>query len=205
MTKTTEAVVMVSNFGRVKRLEYKKWNKKNQSYSIMKEKEYAYLTNKGKQRHEINVPEKYGKYVHVDIRGKGYAVHRLVAQAFLLNPDNLPQVHHKNENRSDNRAANLEWVTNEENQQRKSDDAKIKKIKKLTRFSKKDASIALQMRISGKTTKQISEIYGVSHETIRLRTNEIATCEQKIKIQSKMRELSVAGRIKTMRKAGLVK
>ncbi|WP_239061538.1 NUMOD4 domain-containing protein [Lacticaseibacillus suibinensis] len=40
---------------------------------------------------------------------KNYYVHRLVAQAFLLNPDDLPCVNHKDESRDNNDAANLEW------------------------------------------------------------------------------------------------
>jgi len=39
------------------------------------------------------------------------SVHRLVALAFLPNPDNLPVINHKNEDPSDNRACNLEWCT----------------------------------------------------------------------------------------------
>jgi hypothetical protein len=40
---------------------------------------------------------------------KKYRVHRLVAEAFLDNPNNFTDVNHKNENKRDNRLCNLEW------------------------------------------------------------------------------------------------
>lgn len=44
-------------------------------------------------------------------------VHILVAKAFLPNPDNLPEVNHKNKNHEDNRIENLEWISHKKNMQ----------------------------------------------------------------------------------------
>lgn len=46
---------------------------------------------------------------------KTYKLHRLVAQAFLDNPDNLPQVNHKDCNKLNNNISNLEWCTASQN------------------------------------------------------------------------------------------
>ena len=54
-------------------------------------------------------------YLQVNLCNNGkihqIKIHRLVAQAFLLNPDNLPQVNHLDEDKTNNSVDNLEWCT----------------------------------------------------------------------------------------------
>lgn len=48
-------------------------------------------------------------------KSKKEMIHRLVAKAFIPNPNNFPIVHHKDENKLNNDVSNLEWVTHSQN------------------------------------------------------------------------------------------
>ncbi len=63
-------------------------------------------------------PNKNGYlYVQFVINGKrkNFAIHRIVANAFIPNPNHKPEVNHKDSNKSNNKIENLEWVNSSEN------------------------------------------------------------------------------------------
>ena len=72
-----------------------------------------------------------------DIKHKKMSVHRLVAETYIPNPHNYPEVNHKNENKLDNRVSNLEWCSTLDNLNHsrvieKASVAKFRKVKCVT-------------------------------------------------------------------------
>ena len=94
-----EGYYQVSNEGRVKSLERDvEWRGtiRHQSERILKESTH----NRGYKRVRL-----------CDGKSNIKLVHRLVAEAFIPNPNNYPMINHKDENPSNNRVENLEWCT----------------------------------------------------------------------------------------------
>lgn len=105
--KGYEGLYQISNYGKVKSLDrIKKSSLKNQDFVRVKSRILKQYTNKkGYLLVQLN---KNGM-------GKTKQLHRLVAEAFIPNPDKLSEVNHKDENPGNNCADNLEWCDSKYN------------------------------------------------------------------------------------------
>lgn len=142
----------VSNFGRVKSLSRK--------------------TRIGQFIYERIIKQSFDQdgYLRVGLcleRGKvGFRMNRLVALVFIPNPDNKPEVNHKNTIKTDNWVKNLEWATRQENQAHAIEmglwdyRGQENETALLTNIQ------AIQIFKSKKTRKELSKMYGVSVEII---------------------------------------
>ena len=149
-----EGLYQVSNMGRVKSLG----NNKTRKEKILKNSKgsIGYL--------------QVGLYKEGKV--KYFRVHQLVASAFIPNPDNLPQVNHRNEDKTDNRVENLEWCNRSYNTNYGTRNERIAKAQSIP---------ILQFSKSGELVKKWESAKEVERELGFYGTNITRCCKGKLK------------------------
>lgn len=131
---------------------------------------------KGLRKNIILSPSN-GEYKQVTLCYKGkrktIAVHRLVADAFIENPFNKTHINHKDENKHNNNANNLEWCTHKENMNYGSKQDRESQVK--AKYN------VLQYDLYGKLVKKWSSLREIILNTNYKKSNIMYCCEHKYK------------------------
>ena len=157
--KDFEGLYQVSNLGRVKSLG-KSWDLQNGKSFSKPEKIMIGGFNTFGYRH-VTLMKNNKQYCK--------KIHRLVAEAFLDNPNNYPQVNHKNGIKTDNYVSNLEWCNQSHNMQHALSIGlkTMRTCENASRAILTNAQVLEIRQLKDKLTGiEIAKIYGVSKHTI---------------------------------------
>lgn len=118
----------------------------------------------------------------IGVKPTALYVHRLVAAAYIPNPNNLPEVNHKNLNKQDNRVENLEWVTRQENCNHQKNHYGIDRpVFNKVLSHKRKIEIGINIYLNERDTNKIAELWGCNKGMVMeiLRLNGIETNNHK--------------------------
>lgn len=170
-----EGMYQVSNLGRVRSLDRYIPAK----CALSKTDDDVLFFRKGKIIKQFEIGRKTG-YFGVGLskgdKAKMFRVHRLVAMAFIPNPDNLSEVNHIDEDKSNNRADNLEWCTrlyNEHHGTKIERAAKNRYRRPVEAYNEKGEVVASFPRMA-----DAARAYGVTVGTLWQCCNHIGTCKR---------------------------
>lgn len=160
----------VSSLGRIRSIDHIVMRKDGKPYSAKGQLKKTYITKDGYE--EIAIKEN-AISLHI-------SVHRVVAIAFIPNPQNKPDVNHKDGNTRNNTVQNLEWVTKTENMQHAlrtglwHPENRRGEKHPLSKLTKKDVyEIRNLLRQGNLTQREIAKMYSVCEERIcRIKQNK---------------------------------
>lgn len=138
-------------------------------FSITEYGEIKNLSTNHIYKHSVHKTGYYVVYLPMGTRGKTKAtrVHKAVAETYIPNPQNLPFVHHKDENKRNPCYTNLEWVTAKRNTE-----YHLKELEKHTAYynnrklNADDINLIRAYANSQMSHRKIAEIFNVSKTTI---------------------------------------
>ena len=137
---------------------------------------FSYKGKKSDQHKMATVVTNCG-YVHVSLAylqgySKPFLVHRLVAQTFIPNPDNKPQINHIDGNKQNNNVNNLEWCTRAENQLHAFETGLQSSIQgedhALSKLSNQDAIDIINLILAGASNDDIADKYKLHSRYVSL-------------------------------------
>ena len=141
-----EGKYQVSNLGRVKSFYKNKYGKIRK----LKTDKYGYK--------RINLSK--------DGKGKTYLVHRLVAEVFIPNPNNYPEVNHIDEDKTNNCIDNLEWCDSKYNNNYGTKSEKARKQMKGKEYPKSKKVKCITTGEIFESTRDIERKYNIPHSSI---------------------------------------
>lgn len=183
--KYYEGLYEVSNKGNVRSVDR----------YVMHGNRYCFLKGKPKKAY-------YNSDGHLKVRlykngqGKHYFIHRLAANAFIPNPNNLPCIDHINTIKTDNRVENLRWCTYKEN----SNNPLTRKYASIKIWTKEANEKGLATKIKNQSCNCEVPVYYIDEQGKKISFKSMAEAQRQTNVHHSCISLSVNKKVPTLGK-----